>query len=214
MLVEKEHKAESILAEAKKEFGEAIACLKKKGTKGQPEATQRYARAKHDLVGTISGVINQNRSSNPASIHIGQKVFHKKSGNKGWIVGVDENSSKSQIMIGNIKLTVDLSDLIPESDAPVQKKRGTIDNKQWSVSSPTIAKKELNLIGYTTANALPLVDKMIDQALVYGYNKIKIIHGMGSGTLKKAIREYLKKNYYVKDFTRDEGNDSITVVEL
>ncbi|MFO8165091.1 MAG: endonuclease MutS2 [Thermodesulfobacteriota bacterium] len=214
MLVEKEHKAESILAEAKKEFGEAIACLKKKGTKGQLEATQRYTRAKHDLMGTISGVINQNRSSNPASIHIGQRVFHKKSGNKGWIVGVDENSSKSQIMIGNIKLTVDLSDLIPESDAPVQKKRGTIDNKQWSVSSPTIAKKELNLIGYTTANALPLVDKMIDQALVYGYNKIKIIHGMGSGTLKKAIREYLKKNYYVKDFTRDEGNDSITVVEL
>ncbi len=89
--------------------------------------------------------------------------------------------------------------------------------KQWSVSSPAIAKKELNLIGYTTAEALPLVDRMIDQALVHGYNKIKIIHGMGSGTLKKTIREHLKENYYVKGFIpggRDGGNDSTTVVEL
>jgi len=40
---------------------------------------------------------------------------------------------------------------------------------------------------------------------------------MGSGVLKKAVREHLKKNYYVKDFIpggRDGGNDSITVVEL
>jgi len=215
--VEKEHKAESLLAEAKREFGKAIGYLKEKGAEGQFEATQRYAHTKHDLMDGISGVRNQNESTNPVSITIGQRVFHKKSDKKGWVVGIDEGSSRTQIMIGNMKLTVDSSELIPEADLPAQKKRDMVRDKQWSVSSPTIAKKELNLIGYTTADALPLVDRMIDQALVHGYTRLKIIHGIGSGTLKKAIREHLKGNYYVKNFIpgdRDGGNDSITVVEL
>jgi DNA mismatch repair protein MutS2 len=61
------------------------------------------------------------------------------------------------------------------------------------------------------------VDRIIDQALVHGYTKVTIIHGMGSGALKKAVREHLKGNCYVKDFIpggRDGGNDSITVVAL
>ena len=217
MLVEKEHKAESLLAEAKREFGEAIGYLKEKGAKGQSEATQRYTHAKHDLMDAIVGIKEQNKSTNRVPITIGQRVFHKKSEKRGWVVGIDKGSSNAQIMIGNVKLTVDLSELIPEPELPAQKKGDKISEKQWSVSTPAMAKKELNLVGYTVADALPLVDRMIDQALVHGYNRVKIIHGMGSGTLKKAIREHLKENYYVKDFIpggRDGGNDGITVVEL
>jgi DNA mismatch repair protein MutS2 len=217
MLVEKEHKAESLLADAKKNFGEAIEHLKKKGAEGQFEATQRYTHAKHDLMDAISEITYQNKTINPVSITIGQTVFHKKSGKSGWVVGIDEGSSRTQIMIGNVKLTVDSSELIPESGVSPQKKKDTIREKQWSVSSPILAKKELNLIGYTIADALPLVDRIIDQALVHGYTKVTIIHGMGSGALKRAIREHLKENCYVKDFIpggRDGGNDSITMVEL
>ena len=217
MLVEKEHKAESLLAEAKRNFGEAIGHLKKKGAEGQFEATQQYTYVKHDLMDAISEITYQNKTTNTVSITIGQRVFHKKSGKRGWVVGIDEGSSRTQIMIGNVKLTVDSSELIPESGISPQKKKDTIREKQWSVSSPIMTKKELNLIGYTIADALPLVDRIIDQALVHGYTKVKIIHGMGSGALKKAIREHLKGNCYVKDFIpggRDGGNDSITVVEL
>jgi DNA mismatch repair protein MutS2 len=217
MLIEKEHKAENILAEAKRNFGEAIEHLKKKGTEGQFEATQRYTHAKHDLMDTLSEIAYHNNTRSPVSISIGQKVFHKKSGKRGWVVAIDEGSSKTQIMIGNVKLTVDSSELIPESSISQQKKKDTRHEKQWSVSSPLLTKKELNLIGYTIADALPLVDKIIDQAMVHGYSKVTIIHGMGSGVLKKAVREHLKENCYVKDFIpggRDGGNDSITVVEL
>ena len=217
MLVEKEHKTESLLADAKRNFGEAIGHLKKKGVEGQLEATQRYTHAKHDLMNAISEITYQNKTTNPISITIGQRVFHKKSGKRGWVVGIDEGSSRTQIMIGNVKLTVDSSELIPESGLSPQKKKDTIHEKYWSVSSQIMTKKELNLIGYTIADALPLVDRIIDQALVHGYTKVTIIHGMGSGVLKKAVREYLKGNCYVKDFIpggRDGGNDSITMVEL
>jgi len=217
MLVEKKHKAESLLAEAKRNFGEAIEHLKKKGAEGQFEATQRYTHAKHDLMDALSEITYQKKRTNPVSITIDQRVFHKKSGKRGWVVGIDEGSSRTQIMIGNVKLTVDSSELIPESGLSPQKKKDTIHEKHWSVSSPIMTKKELNLIGYTIADALPLVDRIIDQALVHGYTKVTIIHGMGSGVLKKAVREHLKGNCYVKDFIpggRDGGNDSITVVEL
>ena len=217
MLTEKEHKAESILAAAKREFGEAIGNLKEKGAERQFEATQRYTHAKHNLMDAISDIKNQYNSTNHVPITVGQRVFHRKSEKRGWVVGIDEGSSRAQIMIGNVKLTVDSSALIPESDTPAKKKGDTIREKQWSVSGPTVAHKDLNLIGYTIADALPLVDKMIDQALVHGYTKIKIIHGMGSGTLKRAIREHLKENCYVKDYIpggRDGGKDSITVVKL
>ena len=217
MLVEKKHKAESVLAEAKRNFGEALEHLKKKGAEGQFEATQQYTHAKHDLINAISELPYQNKTTNPISITIGQRIFHKKSGKRGWVVGIDEGSSRTQIMIGNLKLTVDSSELIPELGISPQKKKDTIREKQWSVSSPIMTKQELNLIGYTIADALPLVDKIIDQALVHGYAKVTIIHGMGSGALKKAVREHLKENCYVKDFIpegRDGGNDSITVVEL
>jgi DNA mismatch repair protein MutS2 len=217
MLVEKKHKAESLLAEAKRNFGEALEHIKKKGTEGQFEATQQYTHAKHDLINILSELPYQDKATNPISITIGQRVFHKKSGKRGWVVGIDEGSSRTQIMIGNLKLTVDSSELIPESGISPQKKKDTMREKQWSVSSPMMTKKELNLIGYTIADALPLVDRIIDQALVHGHAKVTIIHGMGSGALKKAIREHLKENCYVKDFIpegRDGGNDSITVVEL
>ena len=58
---------------------------------------------------------------------------------------------------------------------------------------------------------------MIDQALVHGYTRVKIIHGVGSGTLRKAIREYLEENLNVRDFNSGGGdrvNDGITIVEL
>ena len=217
MLAEKEQVAEGFLSEAKREFGEAIGYLKEKGPDGQLKATQRYTRAKRELMDAIAGLKEEKKSTNPIPVAIGQSVFHKKSKKRGWVIGIDESSSKAQILIGNVKLTVDSSEVIPESKAPSQQEESQKKGKQWSVSSTAMDKRELNLIGYTIADALPLVDRMIDQAVVHGYTKVKIVHGIGSGTLKKAIREQLKENSYVKDFIsggRDGGSDGITVVEL
>jgi DNA mismatch repair protein MutS2 len=217
VLIQKERAAETLLSEAKREFGEAIGYLKEKGPDGQSEATQRYTRVKSDLMDAIAGLKEEKRSTNHTSITIGQGVFHKKSKKKGWVIGIDEGSSKARIIIGNVRLTVDSSELIPESKSPSQQEESQQKGKQWSVSSPTIEKKELNLIGHTVADALPLVDRMIDQAVVHGDTRVRIIHGIGSGTLRRAIREHLKVNLYVKDFIsggKDGGSDGVTVVEL
>jgi len=217
MVAEKERVAEGLLSDAKREFGEAIGSLKQRGPDGQLKATQRYTRARRDLMDAIAGLKGGKRSADHIPVTIGQPVFHKKSNRRGRVVGIDESSSKAQVLIGSVKLTVDSSELILEPMAPSQQEERQGGGKQWSVSSTAMDKGELDLIGYTIADALPLVDRMIDQAVVHGYAKVKIIHGIGSGTLKKAIREHLKENSYVKDFisgAKDGESDGITIVEL
>jgi DNA mismatch repair protein MutS2 len=133
------------------------------------------------------------------------------------VVGLDRDSSKVRIMAGNVKLTVDSSELVPESERASQHNGGTRPTGQWSVSTQALESTELNLVGYTVDEAMPLVDHLIDTALVYGYPRLTIVHGIGSGRLKRAIRNHLSESAYVKNFIdggRDGENGGITIVEL
>ena len=63
---------------------------------------------------------------------------------------------------------------------------------------------ELNIIGLRYEEAMMQVDKFIDNALVNNYSMVRIIHGMGTGALRKGVRKMLDKNKYVKSY-RDGG---------
>jgi DNA mismatch repair protein MutS2 len=75
---------------------------------------------------------------------------------------------------------------------------------------------QLNVIGLTVEDALPRVDKFIDQALLHGLEKISIIHGVGSGRLRSAIGQFLRGHQGVKNFGPGErkGGAGVTVIEL
>jgi len=69
----------------------------------------------------------------------------------------------------------------------------------------------------TVDEALPMVDRTIDHALIRGLERIEIIHGLGTGRLKEAIRKHLKNHSYVKSFGSDEqsrGGAGVTQVEM
>ena len=216
MLINKENEIGRLLTEAKREFGEAITLMRKKGTSGQFEATKKYSETKKNLVDTLIELKKGEPIINCSRVTVGQDVFHRKLKRRGRVIGVDERSSKIQILMGNVKLAVDLSELSP---VKADDQFGRSDNEQrpWSLYSMPQARKELNIVGHTVDEAIPLVDTLIDKALVYGYSRVKIIHGMGLGVLKRAVREHLKGNHYVKGLIpgdRDGGSDGYTVVEL
>ncbi len=73
--------------------------------------------------------------------------------------------------------------------------------------------QSLNLIGLRVDEALPLVDRLIDQAILNGAEHVDIIHGVGTGRLKKAVWEHLKRHRQVKELRADE-NPGVTVVDL
>jgi DNA mismatch repair protein MutS2 len=76
---------------------------------------------------------------------------------------------------------------------------------------------ELDLRGMTVEEALPLVDQRLDDAARYGVGELRIIHGKGTGTLRQAVREMLRKHALVRGSASAEqraGGDGVTVVEI
>jgi DNA mismatch repair protein MutS2 len=68
-------------------------------------------------------------------------------------------------------------------------------------------------VGLRVDEALPLVDRLIDQAMLHGQEKVDIIHGVGTGRLKAAVWDHLKHHQAVKAVHGDD-NPGVTVVEL
>ena len=94
--------------------------------------------------------------------------------------------------------------------------------KTSSVSSSSkVAKKaissELNVIGLNSDDAIFMVDKYLDDARICHLPSVRIIHGKGSGILRKAIHQFLKTNKHVESYrlgTFGEGETGVTIVEI
>ena len=78
-------------------------------------------------------------------------------------------------------------------------------------------KHQIDVRGLRADEAIPVVDRFIDDALVLGYNEVSILHGRGDGILRRFIRDYLKQYNYVKKMVNEHeerGGDGITLVTL
>ena len=71
----------------------------------------------------------------------------------------------------------------------------------------------VNLVGLRVEEALPLVDRLLDRAILQGAERVDIIHGTGTGRLKRAVRDHLKHHTMVKAVHGD-ANPGVTLVDL
>ena len=81
---------------------------------------------------------------------------------------------------------------------------------------PTLS-RECNVIGMTTEEALIEIEAFLDSALIQNLSEVRIVHGMGTGTLRKAVHAYLKKHARVEEFrigVYGEGESGVTVAKL
>ena len=107
----------------------------------------------------------------------------------------------------------DCLSLRPETDLPGENKASGVSFRQMA-SDPM---REVNLIGLRVEEALSVVDKVIDKTMIEGDLSVRIIHGYGTGKLKKAVREHLKGYPCVKKICGADaksGGEAITIVEL
>ena len=84
-------------------------------------------------------------------------------------------------------------------------------------NSVKVANSEINVIGMTVDEAIPLVDKFLDDCFLAKIQTARIVHGKGTGKLRTAIQAFLKKHKRVKSFrvgSYGEGEMGVTVVEL
>ena len=83
-----------------------------------------------------------------------------------------------------------------------------------SKTTTTHLSNELHLLGYTVDEALPVIDKYIDQAFTQGVSNVRIVHGVGSGRLRESIRDFLSHHPLVRRFHVSDLGGGITIVEL
>lgn len=133
----------------------------------------------------------------------GQKgVLVEKAGNKQWVV-----------QMGMLKMKLDESDLEktePEKEPP--RRKATLKSASQSHVSP-----QLDLRGERYENALARMDQYLDSALLANYPQVTIVHGKGTGALRKGVTDALKRHSSVKSFKyapANQGGNGATIVEF
>lgn len=127
---------------------------------------------------------------------------------KGAELTVEIGSMRTKVSAGSCNF---VSGPKEDKGAGEVKQAGIYFNKVKS------ARTELDLRGYLVDDAIPEVNKFIDDAQLAGLKKINIIHGKGTGQLRQGIHQYLAEHKAVAgfDFAReDEGGSGATIVEL
>ena len=129
----------------------------------------------------------------------------------------DQSGDSIMIMSGVMKMRIEVSKLrLVDSKKAVPAKQRTV-KKATAESNPRTASSEIDIRGFTGDEAALELDRFIDNSVMAGLGTVWIIHGKGTGALKKAVREYLKSNPSVKEFRAGlygEGEDGVTVVSL
>ena len=133
----------------------------------------------------------------------------------GTVISVDKKKKEAVVQIGIMKMTLPFKALqIAQKDKKsivTKSTRKIISSKSGSVKS------EVDLRGMNLEEAIMEVDKYLDDACVAGLETVTIIHGVGTGVLKKGLQDVLKKNKHVKSQRPGqygEGGMGVTIVEI
>ncbi len=154
----------------------------------------------------------------PRALAVGDRVFVKSLGGEAEVVSIDQKKNTVQVQSGMLKMKADISDLrlIGAKKHPKKQQGGT--RKVHTGANATLsATSSIDLRGTTVEEAMLDLDKFIDGVLRTGLNEITIIHGKGTGALRKGIHTYLRKHPNIRTFrvgTFGEGEEGVTIAEL
>ncbi len=145
----------------------------------------------------------------------GTKVFVPSLGRDGVIQSTPSSKGEVAILSNSMRLLVQWNQLRP----PVQAINPTSEvvRKMGEISSPLDQDRTVDLRGQSLESALAVLEEQLDTAAVNHEDRIKVIHGHGTDTLKKGIRNYLSRSVYVKKWkagTPETGGDGVTWAEL
>ena len=153
----------------------------------------------------------------PGGLKIGEHVRIESLRSMGILTHVKKRVGQAEVLTDKAKVKAPLSEIVQVTEEEERRETGIQKGQPFFKGEIPEPYSQLNVMGLTVEDALPKVDKFIDQALLHGLEKIHIIHGVGSGRLRNAIGQYLNGHRAVKNFSPGEtmkGGRGITIVEL
>lgn len=213
-------KARDILLGAKDEANQIIKELNDE--KINSSAANQLRNKLNSSISEISSINTSSRkteiskSLSKDSIKIGQVVFVKKLNQSAIILSLPNKSNEVQVQIGILKMNVKVTDIFPSKENSHTKANSTSVSFNSNLKSQSIA-SELNVIGLNVDEAIPLIDKYLDDASIANLSSVRIVHGKGTGKLREGIHSFLRKHSHVGSFrlgTFGEGEMGVTIVSL
>ena len=149
-------------------------------------------------------------------ILVGDTVELLKLGTKASVIGINKDGSM-QLQAGILKMTAAPEEVyLRENENPYKEKgaRPKHSGREMKLSAmPT----EIDLRGMDAIEAICVLDRYLDEAMRANLTQVRIIHGKGTGTLRAAVQQDLKKNKYIKSFrlgVYGEGEDGVTIADF
>lgn len=225
ILREAHEEARQILQDAKDVADETIRTFQKAGTSSIKELEQSRQKVR-DKISEKNAKLSLKPSENtthkllkPNQINPGDRVKVVSMGLTGIVSTRPDKSGKLFVQCGIIRSQVNLNDLVLLEEetvttaAPMQRSSsGRLKmSKSYSIST------EINLLGKTVDEALSALDKYLDDAYLAHLPSVRIVHGKGTGALRKAVQDYLRRCKYVKNYRLGEygeGDAGVTIAEF
>ena len=216
--------ARDILQKAKDEADAAIRqankLMKSSGSTREMELTR--SRLGKNIAGRDSALAEKTRKKkhkkvDAGKLHIGDAVHVISLGLDGTLTSLPDSSGMVGVQMGILSSNVSINDITFTAAGPKPEEESRVKASGYKLNKAASIRPELNLIGEKVADALPILDKYLDDAYLSHLAQVTIIHGRGTGALRNAIHSHLKNVSYVKSFRTGEygeGDHGVTIVEF
>ena len=217
--------AHAILREAKEVADQTIKNFHKYG-KATPsmkdmEQERSKLRDKMNSLEKDMSLKQKNAQTNhkvPKKLRIGDTVKVLSMNLTGTVHTLPNEKGDLYVQMGILRSLVNIKDLVLVEETPVlgNKKKSTGAGKIKMAKSASVS-TEINLIGKTTDEAIALLDKYLDDAYIAHMPSVRIVHGKGTGALRNAVHNHLKRLKYIKSYRLGEfgeGDAGVTIAEF
>ena len=225
ILREANEKASAILRDAKDVADETIKNFRKFGKENisaaEMEKERERLRKKIKDTSLASAIKTQKpkKTHKPTDFKLGESVKVLSMNLTGTVSSLPDARGNLTVQMGILKSKVNISDLeiIEEVSPYAPKKLNRTSKGKIKMGKTLSVRPEINLLGRTVDEAVAELDKYLDDAILAHLNSVRVVHGKGTGALRKGIHEYLRRQKHVKSYHLaefGEGDAGVTIVEL
>ncbi len=153
----------------------------------------------------------------PTNLKIGDEVIVADIGESATVTALENKKGEVEVLAGIIKMRTPKENLRLAKNKPHEKKKPAPKKSQHEFKVAGADKTECDLRGMNVEEGIMELERHLDRCMRLGLTEISVIHGKGTGVLRKGIQDYLRKCKFVKSFrlgTFGEGESGVTIVTL
>lgn len=227
---EVENKRAEIIREAEDKANEILEKANTESQKMLKEAKRSKNANTSDIDRSLNNIRNRYKSNKierqrdglkikkskdaPEDLRPGDRVVIAGLGEEAEVISAPDQKGNIKVQMGILKMDSNIKN-VTKIDSSDETRKNI--NKVYNAKKVQSFSPSLDLRGQRLDEALANVDKYLDDAMLSGLDEVKIIHGMGTGALRKGITDYLKSNRMIGSFRTGndkEGGFGVTIVSL